>query len=459
MHMFRHFVFSTIIADMTLPPHDAAPQPPHPAGRRSPPMFRALAHRNFRLWFVGQGLSLVGTWMQTMAQQVLVYRLTGSAVALGVVTAIGLIPVIPLGLWGGSIADRMPRRTVILLAQTAMMIQAFLLALLSWTGAVQLWHVYLMALLLAAAQAIDIPARQAFVVDMVDGKADLTNAIALNSAIFNGARALGPALAGALVAAVGEGPAFLLNGLSFVAVIISLLMMRNLPTVHAAKAAPVTRHMIEGVRYVMSNKSILLLISLVAVSAFLSMPYNTLMPVVADRVLKESAAPVVAALCTDPGAPFRCRAPEALPLGMLLTAVGIGAVTGALLVASLPDSRRRGPLLTLGNLLFPALLLAFAASRSFLLSIVVLIGVGMSFVAQNSLANTMIQLIVPNELRGRVMSLYTLTFQVSMRAGGLQAGLVADALGPALSIAIGAFMSLAYGAFVALRYPKLRNMA
>ena len=260
------------------------------------------------------------------------------------------------------------------------------------------------------------------------------------------------------MAAVGEAPAFFLNGLSFVAVIVSLLMMRDLPSVHAAKAAPLTRHMAEGVRYVLSNKLILILTSLVAVSAFLSMPYSTLMPVMADQVLKSTAAPVVAALCVEPGAPFRCRTPEALALGMLLTAVGIGAVTGALLVASLPDNARRGRLLTLGNLLFPALLLAFAASRWFLLSIVLLVGVGMSFVVQNSLANTLIQLIVPNELRGRVMSVYALTFQTSMRVGGLQAGFVADAIGPALSIAIGALLSLGYGAFVALRYPRLREM-
>ena len=458
MHMFHHFAFSTIIADMTPPPPHAAARTSHPAGRRLPPALRALSHRNFRLWFFGQGLSLVGTWMQMMAQQVLVYRLTGSAAALGVITAIGLIPVLPLSLWGGSIADRAPRRTVILLAQTAMMIQAFLLAWLSWTGGVQIWHVYLMALLLAAAQAIDLPARQAFIVDMVEGKEDLTNAIALNSAIFNGARALGPAMAGALVAAVGEAPAFFFNGLSFVAVIISLLMMRNLPAVLAAKAAPLTRHLAEGMQYVISTKTILVLTSLVAVSAFLSMPYSTLMPVMADRVLRNTAAPVVAALCTNPGAPFQCRAPEALPLGMLLTAVGIGAVAGALVVASLPDNARRGRLLTMGNLLFPALLLTFSVSRSFLLSILLLAGIGMSFVLQNSLANTLIQLIVPNQLRGRVMSLYTLTFQTSMRAGGLQAGLVADAIGPALSIAIGAFVSLGYGIFVALRYPKLRNM-
>jgi predicted MFS family arabinose efflux permease len=398
--------------------------------------------------------------MQTMAQQVLVYRLTGSAAALGLVAAIGLIPVIPLGLWGGSLADRAPKRTVILIAQTAMMIQAFILALLTTTGAVQVWHVYFMALLLAAAQAIDLPARQAFVVDMVDGKEDLTNAIALNSTIFQAARMIGPALAGGVVAALGVGPAFFLNGLSFMAVIGSLLLMRNLPSRRvAAKSAPVTRHMAEGVRYVLNNRLILVLTSLVAVSAFLSMPYSTLMPVIADRVLKETSQPVVAALCGNPGAPFRCQAPEALPLGMLLTAIGVGAVAGALLVASLPNDARRGPLLTAGNLLFPALLLLFSLSRSFVVSLLLLVGVGIAFVAQNALANTLIQLNIPDELRGRVMSLYTLTFQVSMRAGGLQAGLVADSLGPAMSVGIGAVVSLAYGLFVAIRYPALRRLA
>lgn len=427
--------------------------------RHLPSTFRALAHRNFRLWFVGQGISLVGTWMQMMAQQVLVYQLTGSAAALGIVSAVGLLPTIPLNLWGGSLADRIPRRTVILVAQTAMMIQAFILAFLTFTGAIQVWHVYVMAVLLAAAQAFDLPARQAFIVDLVDNREDLTNAIALNSAIFNGARALGPALAGTVVAALGVAPAFFVNGLSFVAVIGSLAMMRNLPTLRrAARAAPLTRHLGEGLRFALNNRMILVLISLIAVSAFLSMPYSTLMPVIADRILKESAQPVVAALCTSPGAPFRCQAPEALPLGMLLTAVGIGAVIGALGVASLPDSAPRGRLLTLGNLAFPALLLAFAASRSFTLSLVVLIGIGASFVIQNSLANTLIQLAVSDELRGRVMSLYTLTFTTAMRAGGFQAGLVADGFGAAASIGIGALVSLAYGVFVALRYPELRRM-
>jgi MFS family permease len=424
-----------------------------------PQTFRALSHRNFRLWFVGQGVSLIGTWMQTMAQQVLVYQLTGSTASLGIISGIGLIPTIPLALWGGSLADRVPKRTLIVLTQTAMMLQALILAFLTWKGTVQVWQVYAMAVLLAAAQAIDLPARQAFVVDMVDGKDDLTNAIALNSAIFNGARALGPALAGAVVAATGVAPAFLLNGLSFVAVIASLLMMRNLPVRRATKSAPLARHMGEGVRYVLGNKLILVLMSLVAVSAFLSMPYSTLMPAVADKVLAQSSQPVVAALCSNPNSVFQCQAPEALPLGMLLTAVGVGAVIGALGVASLPDTARRGRWLTAGNLLFPAFLLAFSASKSFVASLVLLVGIGVSFVAQNSLANTLIQLIVSDELRGRVMSIYSLVFTSSMRAGGLQAGLLAEGVGPALSIGAGALLSLGYGIFVAVRYPALRRMA
>jgi len=424
-----------------------------------PATFRALRHHNFRLWFFGQGFSLIGTWMQTMAQQVLVYRLTGSAAALGIVTAIGLIPLIPLSLWGGSIADRVSRRTIILFSQVVMMVQAFILAALTWQGIVQIWHVYVLAFVLGAAQAIDMPARQAFIVDMVADREDLTNAIALNSTIFNGARALGPALAGTLVAALGEGPAFFINGLSFVAVIISLMLMRSLPLRAATPRRNLAGHMAEGFRYILTRQTIVVLISLVAVSAFLSMPYSTLQPVFAGEVLHDSAQPVIRYLCDGPAPRFRCASPAALPLGILLTAVGVGAVIGALAVASLPNSARRGPFLTLGNLGFPALLIAFSLSRSFVLSVLLLMAVGASFVFQNSLANTLLQLAVPDEVRGRVMSVYTLVFQSMMRLGGLQAGLMADRFGAPLAVFIGALISLGYGLFVALRYPRVRNMA
>jgi MFS family permease len=430
------------------------------AGLHLPATFRALRHRNFRLWFFGQGTSLIGTWMQTMAQQVLVYRLTNSAAALGTVNFVAIVPLVPLALWGGSISDRFPKRTVILITQTVMIVQAFLLAALTWSGIVQVWHVYILAFLLGAANAVDMPARQAFTVDMVEGKEDLTNAIALNSAIFNGARAIGPALAGLAVAVTGEGMAFFLNGLSFAAVIVSLLMMRNLPqSSHSRRDAALTSHMIEGARFVLKQQAIVVLISLIAVSAFLSMPYNTLMPVFADAVLGQSAQPMVTLLCGGVRSLLQCQAPEALPLGILLTAVGIGAVTGALLVASLPDTARRGRMLTAGNLTFPLVLLFFATSRSFVLSSVLMILAGISFVWQNALANTLLQLVTPDELRGRVMSLYSLTFQGMMRVGGLQAGVVADWIGAPLAVAIGAWLSLGYGLFVAVRFPKVRDMA
>ncbi len=424
-----------------------------------PPTFRALRHRNFRLWFFGQGLSLIGTWMQTMAQQVLVYRLTGSAVALGIVNFMSIVPLVPLALWGGSLSDRVPKRTLILCTQTVMLIQAFMLGLLAWTGTVQVWHVYLMSLLLGAARAMDMPARQSFVVDMVEGKDDLQNAIGLNSTILHGARAMGPALAGIAVAAMGEAIAFFLNGLSFVAVIISLLLMRDLPPPVAEKEdVSVLQHTVEGVRFLLSQQTLLVLISLVAVSSFLSMPYTTLMPVFADQVLNESAAPIVAFLCGGTSPVIHCETPQALPLGMLLTALGIGSVVGSLLVASLPERIRRGQALTIGNLGFPLFLLMLAVSRSMALSVVLIILVGINFVVQQTLANTLLQMAVPDRLRGRVMSLYSLTFQGMMNIGGLQAGFVADLIGAPLSVGIGAGISLAYGAWVAIRYPRVKEM-
>jgi predicted MFS family arabinose efflux permease len=422
--------------------------------------FRALRHRNYRIWFIGQTISLIGTWMQTMAQQVLVYRLTGSAAALGIVSFVGLIPVIPLSFWAGSLADRYPKQKVVLFAQMGMMVQAIALAALTWLGIVQIWHVYLLSFLFGALTAIDLPARQAFTVDLVEGKEDLTNAIGLNSAMFNTARALGPALAGMVVAATGEAMAFSLNAATFLAVIASLLLMRDLPDssrpLHTRSGT--VQHMIEGMRFVFSNRSIRVLISLVAVSAFLSMPFNTLMPVFGGEILMESAEPVIAFFCDPQQGWFRCQAPEALPLGILLTTVGIGAVIAALSVASLPASARRGRWLTFGNLAFPALLTGFALSRSFILSVLIMLGVGFCFVLQNALANTLLQIASPDELRGRVMSFYTMTFQVTMRLGGLQAGLVADWLGAPISIGVGAVVSLLYGLFVALRFPAVRDM-
>jgi MFS family permease len=427
---------------------------------RLPATFRAFQHRNYLLWFVGQGISLIGTWMQTMAQQVLVYRLTGSAASLGIISFIGLVPLIPLSLWGGSIIDRFPKRTILLITQSIMLIQAFLLAALTWRGTVQIWHVYIMAFILGAVIAVDLPARQAFTIDMVEGKEDLTSAIGLNSAMFNAARAIGPALAGVLVATTGEGNAFFINGLSFISVIISLLMMRNLPKPLPQVESDTNpiKHMTGGVLFIVKRQTILVLISLIAVSAFLSMPYTTLLPVFASDVLMRSALPTVIAFCSSVSLHAGCQAPEALPLGLLYSMLGIGAVTGALVVASLATKARRGQLLTLGNLVFPLFLLLFAFSSQFVISLFLMLFIGFSFVWQNALANTLLQFVTPDELRGRVMGVYTMTFQTMFRLGGLQAGFVADWLGAPISVAIGAALSLLYGVFVTIRYPRVRQL-
>jgi len=427
--------------------------------KRGPVFLRALSHQNYRLWFFGQGISLIGSWMQTMAQQVLVYDLTGSAAALGMVNLLGLIPLIPLSLWGGSIADRFSKRNVLIFTQMIMMAEALILAALTWTGAIQVWHVYILSFVLGGVNAIDVPVRQAFTVEMIEGKEDLTNAIGLNAAMFNLGRALGPALAGILVAATGAGTAFFVNGITFVAVIFCLFAMRNLPEPYNHKDAinNTVAHMKEGIVYARSHSIVMVLISLVAVSAFLSMPYNTLMPIFATKVLGESAKPIVDVFCNPDTGLLTCQSPEALPLGILLTLMGLGALVGALFVAAMSERARRGRYLTLGNLLFPASLLVFAFSKSFGISVAILFVTGFSFVCQNALTNTMLQLTAPDELRGRIMGLYSMMFQGMSRLGSMQAGLVADWIGAPISVGIGAVVSVIYGLYIALRYPAIRK--
>jgi MFS family permease len=425
--------------------------------RPIPATFRALHYRNYRLFFFGQMVSLIGTWMQNVAQQWLIYRLTGSAFMLSTINLVAL-PLVVLSVWSGSLSDRFPKRSIIVIAQVVMMLQAFILAGLTWTGTVQVWHVLVLAMLLGGAHAIETPARQSFVIEMVEDKQDLSNAIGLNSTIFNLARALGPAIAGVAVATTGEASAFLLNGISFLAVILSLLAMRLPPTPRLAHQPKLQAHLLEGLRYVKGRPVILVLISMIAMSAFLSMPYTILLPVFADEVLKSSAQPLLAWVCTGKQAMWNCQNPHALTYGLLMASSGIGAVMGALCVASLPAGAQRGRWLTLGNLAFPALLIGLAVSRSFVFSCLLLVGAGLSFVTQNALANTLLQLTTPDGLRGRVMSLYSLTFQGLMRLGGLQAGLLGDGLGAPLAVGLGAVVSLVYATFVAWRFPRVRNL-
>jgi len=427
---------------------------------RLPQTFRALRHRNYRIWFFGYSISLIGSWMQIMAQQVLVYRITESATALGMVNFVSLLPLIPFSLLGGSLSDRYSKRVILLVTQVIMMVVAITLGLITASGFVQVWHIYLLAAISGATQAVDMPTRQAFIVDLVEGKDDIANAVALNSAIFNGARAIGPAFAGFLVATVGEASAFFLNSITFLSIIFSLSIMKGLPQKKKIdnKGAGYSKHILEGLSYIRKSPLLMVILSLVAISAFLSMPYNTLMPVFANDVLLTSAQPVIESICLNPTIPINCRAPEALPLGILLASIGLGAVVGALIVASLPPQAKHGRMLTIGNIGFPLVLLLFSFSKNFEISVILMLLTGLSFTWQNSLANTLFQMHSPDELRGRIMSFYTLSMQGMMRLGGLQAGIFSDTFSAPITLGAGAAISLAYGLYVLFRFPFVRKI-
>jgi MFS family permease len=399
-----------------------------------PRTFRALRHRDFRLWWFGQMVSLVGTWIQFVAQNWLVYRLTGSPAMLGLVNFVGLVPTLPLSLWAGSLADRFDKRRLVIIAQVLLFAQAAALAVLTVTGVVRVWHVMVMAFVFGVARALDVPARQSFVIEMV-GKEDLTNAIALNSTIFNIARTAGPAIAGLLVMAIGEGLAFVVNAVSFLPVIGALLMMRT-SSIRRKPRSSAGRQIVAGLRYAGRNQYVWLIMSLVGVSAFFVMPYSVLMPVFAKEVFGGGAD----------------------IYGYLLTFAGLGALAGALTVASLGPKSPRGLLLSGANVAFAALVFSFAFIRTFWLAAAVLAAVGFCFVVQNSLANTLIQLNVPDRLRGRVMSIYFLVFMGAMRLGSLQAGYVARYVNVQAALLIGASASLVWAALVSWRFPRLRTI-
>ncbi|PWB60834.1 MAG: MFS transporter [Deltaproteobacteria bacterium] len=420
------------------PPGGAPPRPPAPSRVPASPFsgtFQALRHRNFRLWFFGQFLSLVGTWMQTIAQNWLVYDLTGSARDLGLVTFMGAIPLVPLTLHAGAIADRFSKRRIIFAMQAAMMVLAFLLFVLCWTGAVRVWHVMALALLLGAAQALDTPARQAFVVELV-GKEDMANAIALNSGIFHGARVIGPAVAGVLVAAVGISGAFFLNGVSFLAVLGALFLMDAALIRRIQGEGKAGDDLLGGIRYIGAHRAPKAIILLIGLSALLAMPYFVLIPVVAKDILGGGAD----------------------TYGILMSAAGVGAVLGSLFAASGWAIRRKGLALTAGSLSFPLLLLAFSFSRYYILSVCLLTAVGFAFVLQNASANSLLQSIVPDELRGRVMAIYVSLFLGLMRTGGLLLGLLAAATSSSTALAAASVASLAGGAAIFLKFPELRRM-
>jgi MFS family permease len=408
-----------------------------PAARESrlPPTFAALRHRNFRLWFFGQTLSMMGTWMQSVAQGWLVFQLTGSEFALGAISFVGTAPALFLMLPAGALIDRTPRRRLLLITQTAMMLLAFILAGLAASGILQVWHVALLAVGLGIANSFDAPARQALAVEMVEDRRDLMNAIALNSTIFNLARVVGPAVGGAVLALLGAAWCFALNGLSFVAVIVALLMMRLPDSVNATSREPLIVQIRAGLKYAYEHRATRAIILLVGVASLFGMSYAVLLPAFAVDVLHVGET----------------------GLGAMNAAAGAGALIGSLIVASLASFRRKGRVLTAGSLAFPIGLLALSFSQSFALSLVFLVGIGLAIVIQNATCNTLVQSSVPDELRGRVMAVYMLMFFGTAPFGALQAGAIAQALGTAAGVAVGAGIVLLFALGIFFAAPALRR--
>jgi MFS family permease len=397
---------------------------------------RALHHRNYRLFFAGQLISLVGTWMQMVAQPWLVYRKTGSSFLLGSVGFASQIPVFLLAFIGGSVADRYNRHKVVIGTQAASMILAFVLAILTLTDAVQVWHIFVLSALLGVVNALDMPVRQAFTVELV-GKEDLMNAIALNSSLFNGARVLGPAVAGILISGIGDGWCFFGNGVSYIAVIIGLLMMKMPPRIDQPQPSSSVSNVLEGFQYVRRTRMIRELLILLAVVSMVGMPYSVLMPIFADKILRGGAR----------------------GMGILLGATGIGALAGSLALAAKKGVRGLGQITAYSCAGFAISLMLFSASHIFWVSVLFLLPVGFCFMVTLASTNTMIQIMVPDNLRGRVMAMHVMMFMGMAPFGSLIAGAVAERLGAPLTVAMGAVCCFGAALIFMLRLPKLQLAA
>ncbi len=374
--------------------------------------------------------------MQTVAESWLVYRLTGSSALLGMSAAASQIPVFVFAPIGGATADRVNRHRIIVATQTVSMLLPLTLSVLTLTGLVRVWHVFVLAGCLGVVNAFDIPARQAFLMDMV-GREDLMNAIALNSSMFNGARVVGPAIAGLLVAAVGEGWCFLLNAISYVAVIAGLLLMaRPAPRVVGARGSPL-RDIVDGFRFAGGTAPVRALLLLVAAVSFAGLPYSVLMPVFARDVLHGGAR----------------------SLGFLMGAAGLGALAGALIVASRSGVNGLGRWVAVAAATFGVALMLFSLSRTFWLSMFLLVFVGGGVMMQLTASNTLLQAMSPDALRGRVIAVYSMMFMGMAPLGSLGAGWLAERVGAPATVAIGGLGCVVAGAVFASRLPSLRGEA
>src|SRR5258705_12603277 len=399
-----------------------------------PRITRALRSRNFRLFFGGQSVSLVGTWITRVATSWLVYRLTGSVLLLGVVGFCGQIPTLLLAPIAGVWVDRWDRHRILLVTQVLSMLQSLALALLVFTSTITVAYILVLQVLQGIINAFDTPARQAFVVVMVDDRADLPNAIALNSSMVNASRIIGPSIGGVIIAAVGEGWCFMIDAISYLAVIASLLAMEVPARTPVPRDTRVLDELRVGFRYVSRFapvRSALLLLSLVSI---MGMPYTVLMPALATTLLH--------------GGPHT--------LGFLMTASGVGALAGALYLASRSTVLGLGPVMVWATVVFGAGLVAFSFARTLWVALAILPAVGAGMMITMAATNTVLQTVVTEELRGRVMAFYTMAFLGTAPIGSLLAGVAADRIGPAATIGVGGVACVAAAIWFALRLSELR---
>jgi len=399
-------------------------------------IFRALRHRNFRLFFIGQGISLIGTWMQQIAMIWLVYRLTNSVFLLGFVGFTSQIPTFLVGSFAGVIADRTNRQRVLIITQTLAMLQALMLGILALTGSITVWEIILLSTFLGLINAFDVPTRQSFLSEMVERKEDLGNAIALNSSMFNSARLIGPAIAGILISIIGEGYCFLLNALSFIAVIISLMLIKVKPRPKIPHRAGIVEGLKEGLSYAWRFKPIRNILMLLSLMSVIGMPYTVLMPVFARDILHGGSH----------------------TLGFLASSAGLGALTGALYLASRKNVVGLGRWISYASGIFGVGLLLLSFSKTLWLALIVLYFIGFGMMVQMASSNTIIQTIVDDDKRGRVMSFYTMAFLGMAPIGSLLAGSLASKIGTPSTILISGIVCI-LGAIIFMKeLPAIRRV-
>ena len=405
--------------------------------RRLYQVFRALRHPNYRLYFSGQSLSLVGSWMTRVATSWLLWRMTQSAAMLGLLGFVGQIPTLLLAPYAGVWVDRLNRRRLLVVTQVLAMVQSLALAALALSGVIAVWHILALQFIQGVINSFDMPARQSLMVDLIEDRSDLSNAIALNSSMVNGARLVGPSLAGLLIAWVGEGWCFLADGLSYLAVVASLLLMRLKLGTPAGSRQRVWEDFREGLTYVRHFGPILSLLTLLALVGLVGLPYTVLLPVIASRTLLG----------------------DAHTLGFLMAAMGVGALAGALYLASRSTIIGLGRLVPVATIVFGIGLVGVGLSRWYPLSLVLMVVAGAGFMVHMAATNTLIQTLVEERMRGRVMSLYTVAFLGMAPFGSLLAGAVANHIGAPLTLVGGGAICMLGALVFFRRLPRLRAQA